>query len=272
MARHGLDAHRLADAGGADQPGIHSRHLHRAKGLEFKAVLATSCAYGVLPNRRSLMDAVEDAFARSRELEIPFSVVLVDVDHLKRINDRYGQRAGDHVLRHLARILRETTRPADILGCYGGKQFVLAFLECEEPHARMVAERLRLRVEGEPFPADDDDRRQVPVHARFLVDQNRWRAMRYGYDEGLIDFAAAEVVPVTDLLAEILEQVRPDADELGCRAELERVLEIPVRGSSAHRQLAIYQAALGEGCEPNEALFRVVDWLVDETVHGLQAA
>ena len=113
------------------------------------------------------------------------------------------------------------------------------------------------------------ERTGVPVHARFLVNQNRWRAMRYGYDEGLVDFARAEVVPVADLLADIVEKVRPDADELGCSEELERVLEIPARGSSAHRQLAIYHDALGEGLEPKEALFRVVDWLVDETVAGL---
>ncbi len=113
------------------------------------------------------------------------------------------------------------------------------------------------------------ERTGVPVHARFLVNQNRWRAMRYGYDEGLVDFARAEVVPVADLLADIVEKVQPDADELGCSRELEQVLEIPARGSSAHRQLAIYHAALGEGLESKDALFRVVDWLVDETVTGL---
>jgi carboxylate-amine ligase len=113
------------------------------------------------------------------------------------------------------------------------------------------------------------ERTGVPVHARFLVNQNRWRAMRYGYDEGLVDFARAEVVPVADLLADIVEKVQPDADVLGCSRELEQVLEIPARGSSAHRQLAIYHAALGEGLEPKDALFRVVDWLVDETVAGL---
>ncbi|MDX1696759.1 MAG: carboxylate-amine ligase [Thiohalobacterales bacterium] len=109
----------------------------------------------------------------------------------------------------------------------------------------------------------------MPVLSRFLVDQNRWRAMRYGYDEGLIDFNAARVVPVSDLLADLVETVRPDAEALGCSRELEQALEIPVRGSSAHSQLAIYQAALGEGLEPTEALNRVVDWLVEETVRGL---
>jgi carboxylate-amine ligase len=113
------------------------------------------------------------------------------------------------------------------------------------------------------------DHARLPVHSRFLVDQNRWRAMRYGYDEGLVDFTTAEVVPVSDLLADILDKIHQDADELGCSRELERVLDIPVRGSSAHRQLAIYQAGLGKGLDPLAALHRVVDWLVDETISDL---
>jgi len=110
---------------------------------------------------------------------------------------------------------------------------------------------------------------RVPVHSRFLIDQNRWRAMRYGYDEGLVDFDTAGVVPVSELLADILDKVGQDADELGCSRELELVPDIPVRGSSAHRQLAIYQAALGEGLDSTNALQQVVDWLVDETVSDL---
>ena len=110
---------------------------------------------------------------------------------------------------------------------------------------------------------------RVPVHSRFLIDQNRWRAMRYGYDEGLVDFDTAGVVPVSELLADILDKVSRDADELGCRRELDLVPDIPVRGSSAHRQLAKYHAALGEGLDSTNALQQVVDWLVDETVSDL---
>ena len=118
-------------------------------------ILAAPDGLTEVPNRQSLMDSIEDAFCRSRELEIPFSVVSVDVDHLERINHDHGRAAGDRVLRHLARLLRETIRPADIIGRYGGERFVMAFLECDEPHAEVVAERLRQRVAGEPFPLDE---------------------------------------------------------------------------------------------------------------------
>jgi carboxylate-amine ligase len=113
------------------------------------------------------------------------------------------------------------------------------------------------------------DRRCVPVYSRFLIDQNRWRAMRYGYDGGLVDFATASLVRIDELLADLIERILPDADELGCSRELECVLEIPRRGTSAHRQLAIYHAALGEGLEGRDALQRVVDWLIAETVRDL---
>jgi len=108
-----------------------------------------------------------------------------------------------------------------------------------------------------------------PVYSRFLIDQNRWRAMRYGIDEGLVDFDTAAMVPVRDLLADILERVHVDAEALGCSRELERAMDIPERGSSAHRQLETYHAAMGQGLEPREALYRVVDWLIDETVRNL---
>ncbi|MGB5276132.1 MAG: carboxylate-amine ligase [Gammaproteobacteria bacterium] len=100
---------------------------------------------------------------------------------------------------------------------------------------------------------------------RFLVDQNRWRAIRYGYDEGMIDFTHAKIVPVSDILHEVVAMVTEDARELDCQAELERVLEIPERGTSAHQQLAIYHQALASGSSHEQALHSVVDFLIEKT-------
>ena len=111
--------------------------------------------------------------------------------------------------------------------------------------------------------------KHLRVYPRFLVDQNRWRAMRYGFDEGLVDFDTAQVEPVADWLGEVVEMVRNDAEELGCSAELERALEIPIRGTSAHLQIDTYKRACREGKAPAEALRDVVDMLVEETVRNL---
>ncbi|MGB5259703.1 MAG: carboxylate-amine ligase [Gammaproteobacteria bacterium] len=110
---------------------------------------------------------------------------------------------------------------------------------------------------------------KTPVYSRFLVDQNRWRAMRYGYDQGLVDFATEEVVPVREMLVEIVEMVHDDAAELGCIREVERALTIPDRGTSAHMQLSIYDQAIQAGKTPAEALRAVVDRLIEGTLADL---
>ena len=107
------------------------------------------------------------------------------------------------------------------------------------------------------------------VYSRFLLDQNRWWATRYGMDRGLVDFATGEVVPVADILAETVAMLREDAEELGCTAELEHTLQIPRRGTSAHRQIQVYQEACAAGAGPEEALRTVVDSLIQETAQGL---
>ena len=106
-------------------------------------------------------------------------------------------------------------------------------------------------------------------YANMLVNENRWRAQRYGFDEGLVDFGLGKVVPYADLLDEILDLLRPDAERLGCVAEIERAREILTRGTSAHRQIALYDEAIAGGADKEEALKAVVDWLIEETVRGL---
>jgi carboxylate-amine ligase len=106
-------------------------------------------------------------------------------------------------------------------------------------------------------------------YSHMLINENRWRAQRYGLDEGLVDFGKGEVVPVADLLEEIIALTREDAEALGCVAEVERARDIIRRGTSAHRQLAIYRAAVEAGAAREEALRAVVDWLIEETVAGL---
>ncbi len=93
--------------------------------------------------------------------------------------------------------------------------------------------------------------------------------MRYGYDQGLIDFATAEVVPVKELLADIVERVHADAVELGCAREVEHALSIPERGTSAHMQLKTCNDAIQAGNTRAEALCAVVDRLIEGTVTDL---
>jgi glutamate---cysteine ligase / carboxylate-amine ligase len=106
-------------------------------------------------------------------------------------------------------------------------------------------------------------------YANMLVQENRWRAMRYGCDSGLIDFGIGEIVPYRKLLDELIEVVAEDARALGCVAEVERAREIPERGNSARRQVAAYEAAIAGGASKREALQAVVDHLIAETAMDL---
>lgn len=106
-------------------------------------------------------------------------------------------------------------------------------------------------------------------YAHFLIMENRWRAQRYGVDESLVDFGRMELVPFVNLLEELIALVSEDADALGCRKELEHCRQILTRGTSADRQLAVYQRAIQEGAGEQAALCAVVNFLIVETVNGL---
>jgi carboxylate-amine ligase len=109
-------------------------------------------------------------------------------------------------------------------------------------------------------------------YPRLLIDENRWRAQRYGLDQGLIDFGKGELVSYIDLLDELLDLVRVDAEALGCLDEVLHTRSIAERGTSAHRQLAVYREAIEGGADRAEALRAVVDQLIEETMEGVEAS
>ena len=95
-----------------------------------------------LANRRALFDACELELQRWRRAPRPLSVVLIDADHFKRINDEFGHAAGDAVLRHLAAGMSATFRALDVVARLGGEEFVVLLPGCDEASAMAVAQRL----------------------------------------------------------------------------------------------------------------------------------
>ena len=110
--------------------------------------------------------------------------------------------------------------------------------------------------------------RQYPL---FLLNENRWRAQRYGFSEGLFDFGRGSIVPFAGLLDELIALVMPDAAHFGCVAEVEHAREIVKRGTSADEQLAVFKAAVGEGLGEAAALEKVVAALVETTAGSGEA-
>ena len=107
------------------------------------------------------------------------------------------------------------------------------------------------------------------LYPNMLISENRWRAMRYSVDGQLLDLARGELVGFPQLIEELIELVREDAGELGCSAELEHLRTIVKDGTSAHRQIRIYEEARAAGASEREALQAVVDLLVRETKAGV---
>ncbi len=107
------------------------------------------------------------------------------------------------------------------------------------------------------------------IYTPMLIRENRWRAMRYSYDEGLIDLAKGVVVPFEELLDELLSLVSEDARALGCMSEVSRVRDILSRGTSAHRQRKGYELERASGASVEDSLKSVVDTLIADTAEGL---
>ncbi|HER25575.1 MAG TPA: carboxylate-amine ligase [Rhodospirillales bacterium] len=107
------------------------------------------------------------------------------------------------------------------------------------------------------------------MYAPMLINENRWRAQRYGLNEGLLDFGRGEIVPCQELIGELLGLIAEDAQALNCQTEVKRITEILENGTSAHHQIATYDKVIEAGGDRNEALQAIVDMLIEETVRGL---
>lgn len=107
------------------------------------------------------------------------------------------------------------------------------------------------------------------IYTSMLIRENRWRAMRYSFDEGMIDFAKGTVVPFEELIDEMLSLVAEDAVALGCEKELGGIRTILSRGTSAHQQLREFEREREAGASVEESLRAVVDMLIANTAKGL---
>jgi diguanylate cyclase (GGDEF)-like protein len=103
-----------------------------------------------LSNRRNLFALAEREFQRAARFGRPLSAIMLDIDHFKRVNDTHGHAAGDQALAEVARRLRASVRNIDIVGRYGGEEFVLLLPETELAGAGLLAERLRLAIAAAP--------------------------------------------------------------------------------------------------------------------------
>lgn len=108
----------------------------------------------MLPNRSAIAAALESEISRCHRDRRTVGVVLLDIDHFKKINDTYGHFAGDAVLKETAARLRGNMRPYDHVGRYGGEEFLIVLPNCDLEQASMQAERIRAKLNSEAMTVD----------------------------------------------------------------------------------------------------------------------
>lgn len=107
------------------------------------------------------------------------------------------------------------------------------------------------------------------VYPPMMIEENLWRAQRYGTDGSLVDFGRGVLVPFSELVEEFIEILAQDAIEFDVREEVRNARTIVQEGTSAHRQIAVYEKTLAGGADNDEALKAVVDHLIEDTLYGI---
>ena len=114
--------------------------------MELERLARTDVLTGVT-NRRHFFELAEIEYQRFQRYKHPLTVMLLDIDHFKQVNDRYGHLAGDHVLRHIANECRKLLRGSDQFARYGGEEFISLLIETTHESAVETAERIRGQIE-----------------------------------------------------------------------------------------------------------------------------
>lgn len=117
------------------------------KNAELRELAARDSLTGLL-NHRAVIEQLHHALNSAYRYHEPLALIMVDIDHFKTINDRYGHQAGDSVLMTLARLLLQNVRAADVCGRYGGEEFLLLLPKAGPGTAHELAERLRRQIEA----------------------------------------------------------------------------------------------------------------------------
>jgi diguanylate cyclase (GGDEF)-like protein len=106
-------------------------------------------------NRRYFLERAEQECARSRRHQLPLSLMLVDLDHFKQINDQYGHAYGDEALKQFSAVVRACLRDSDLLARIGGEEFIVLMPSTALAGATLLAERLRVAMADQPLPIID---------------------------------------------------------------------------------------------------------------------
>jgi diguanylate cyclase (GGDEF)-like protein len=107
-------------------------------------------------NRRYTELKIQQAIEEVQEFHRAYGIILIDIDHFKKVNDRYGHQTGDEVLKRLCEVLGECLRPGDLIGRWGGDEFVVVAKDVMPDSLERLAERCRLLIRKTPMVVNQD--------------------------------------------------------------------------------------------------------------------
>jgi two-component system, cell cycle response regulator len=200
----------------ADLVGVavhNSRMYHELK------VLATKDTLTGIFNRHSILAHLEAELARSQHHDQPLSVVMVDVDAFKQVNDLYGHAAGDVALQSVARLIQNTIRRNDIAGRMGGEEFLIVLPETNQEGALVIAERLRQSCENK------------------LIEVDGQKALRLTMSLGLASWPEASAAIANDLVKKAdmaLYQAKDNGRN--CVAVYHNISSLPVSETAVNKE------------------------------------
>ena len=168
---HALTVFRgaMAEAERARRIADSERRRSEAEKLAALEALAYLDGLTGLPNRRHFDQTITVETERALDKGHALSLVMVDIDNFKRVNDTYGHAVGDAVLCHVARLLREEARRTDVPARYGGEEFAIILPATGRILTRLVAERLRATVEHSPVDLGDGRLAQLTISIGFAT-------------------------------------------------------------------------------------------------------
>jgi two-component system cell cycle response regulator len=127
---------------------LEEKLVEAREGMRFRA---THDGLTKLLNRSAILARLREALDQTVRDGVPFSILLCDIDHFKRINDAHGHQAGDTILEHFAARLQRAVRATDTVGRYGGEEFLIVLAGCDAEDLAMRAEQVRRSVSESPF-------------------------------------------------------------------------------------------------------------------------